>query len=241
MLEFETFAYLDVQKTGSTFICYFLQKFSKEREVRYKQHQNVGDAYDRSKFYFISVRDPLDQYLSLYSFGCGGDGALRKKLHRKGLDDLYDSTWKGFRQWLKFALAPENAAIFAKEYGENQTLSGLIGFQTYRFLELALPSPLENLGSCQTREEIREAYRQHNVSTYTIRNETLDSDLRTLLNERLSNSVTDLNEALDFLSEGHRLNTSDRFDKFQEDTSLPQKIEQKLQDREWLLHELFGY
>jgi hypothetical protein len=241
MLEFETFAYLDVQKTGSTFISYFLQKFSKEKEVSYRQHRNAGDAYDPGKFYFISIRDPLDQYLSLYSFGCGGDGALRKKLRRRGLDDLYDSTWKGFRRWLRFALAPENADVFSAEYGEGKNLSDLIGFQTYRFLELAFSNPIEVLGSCHTRDDIREAYRQHNISKYTIRNETLNDNLGELLSRHLRNSITDLDEAREFLSAGHRLNTSDRFDKFQHDSSLPPKLEQSLHEREWLLHELFGY
>ena len=65
MHEFETFVYLDTQKTGSSFISYVLRRHSSEKEVLHSKHQPVGERYDPNKFYFISVRDPFDQYISL--------------------------------------------------------------------------------------------------------------------------------------------------------------------------------
>ena len=55
MHEFETFAYLDVQKTGSTFISVLSSPCS-EKEIRRSKHGQVGDRYDPKKFYFISAR-----------------------------------------------------------------------------------------------------------------------------------------------------------------------------------------
>lgn len=100
MHEFETFTFLDVQKTGSTFVSHFLSEFCTEEVMKYKKHKRVEDSYDPNKFYFITVRNPLDQYISLYSHGCAGMGGLARRLRKRGHGGLYDSTWDGFRRWL---------------------------------------------------------------------------------------------------------------------------------------------
>ena len=58
MQEFQSFVYLDLQKTGSTFIADLLQRHCKELQVRFSKHSRVGQGYDGNKFYFISVRNP---------------------------------------------------------------------------------------------------------------------------------------------------------------------------------------
>src|ERR1051325_4742563 len=159
MHEFQTFVYLDVQKTGSTFISFLFQKYCAEKQVYFQKHGRVGDRHDPSKFYFISVRDPFDQYMSLYAHGCSGNGGLYNKMRRKGLDDLYDSSLFGFRKWLRFVLDPENARSLDAGFGEGERApSTLVGFQTYRYLELSLADPIKTLASCSTRVHVRKAY-----------------------------------------------------------------------------------
>jgi hypothetical protein len=243
MQEFETFVYLDVQKTGSSFLSRLLQLYSSEKELRFRKHGRGDRKYDPSKFYFISVRDPLDQYLSLYSHGCGGYGGLYHRLRELGHDELYDSTWAGFKKWLKFALKPESAAALDDKYGEQGKgkLCELIGFQTYRFLELAIQDSLETLDTCQTQDDIRKAYAEKKIATYTIRNETFTQDVEELLTTKLRNSIADLDGALKFLKEADRINASDRVDRFEEDPKVGPKNKKYLRQREWLLRELFDY
>jgi hypothetical protein len=70
VLEFEDFVYLDHQKTGSATI--------RQDLVRHGRAAIVCDQLraplrrkDLRKKYFISCRDPMEQYVSLYSHGIG--------------------------------------------------------------------------------------------------------------------------------------------------------------------------
>ena len=126
MHEFETFMYLDVQKTGSTFISNLLAEFSSEEVQKYRKHGRVEVRYDPKKFYFITVRNPFDQYVSLYSHGCAGMGGLARRLRKRGRGDLYDSTWEGFRHWLKFILKPEISPLLDDEYGAARNAGGRV-------------------------------------------------------------------------------------------------------------------
>lgn len=241
MHEFETFAYLDVQKTGSTFISYILTECSNEKLVRFDKHHAVDDTYDRNKFYFISVREPMDQYISLYSHGCSGGGGLSKRFRNKGHGDLYDSTWKGFRKWMKFILTPEGARLLDKQFGSDEQISQLIGFQTWRFLELAMRDPLETLQACKTRDDLRAAYKEKAIPRYSIRHENFVEDLVTLVTGDLRYAIRDPDEAVRLIREGDKVNASDRVDAFEPDPSMGAKIVDFVEDREWLLRELYGY
>ena len=74
MDDFGRIIYLDVEKTGSTFISKFLQENMACQRVRKVKHGRIGNDFKKDSFYFISVRNPLSQYLSLYRYGCGGKG-----------------------------------------------------------------------------------------------------------------------------------------------------------------------
>jgi hypothetical protein len=243
MHEFETFVFLDVQKTGSTFVSHFLTEFCTEEVMKYKKHKRVEERYDPKKFYFITARNPLDQYISLYSHGCAGMGGLARRLRKRGHGDLYDSTWDGFRQWLKFVLKPDVSHMLDDEYGDdaNDHIRELIGFQTYRFLELALRTPLETLAECKTQDDVRTAYKETNIANYVVHHETFADDLIALITTKLKYAIRDLDGAIKHIREAPKLNTSDRIDAFEADPRLGRKIQSQLDEREWLLHELFGY
>ena len=242
MHEYQTFAYLDVPKTGSSFISYLLQTHCSEEELFFKKHKGVEDRFDKSKFYFITVRDPLDQYISLYSSGCTGGGSLFRRLSKRGYGDFYDSTWKGFRRWLKFVLEPENAQYL----GNRSTmyagpLHDVLGYQSFRFLELALLDPEKNLAECRTKDDVREAYKAANIAKDVVRHETFRADLKQLITGPLRNSFADLDETLAFLEKDVKVNASDRVDQLTDDPTLNRKSRDLVEEREWFLKETFGY
>jgi hypothetical protein len=165
MHEFQTFVYLGMQKTGTTFISNFLRRFSKEKELVQEPHKPVGPETDRSKFFFISVRDPLDAYLSLYSYGSEAKGKMRNRFARDGIEkNFYDGTMEGFRDWLNYVLRIRNAAQLDKSYANmgNSRTCEIIGFQSWRYLRLALPTPSATLALCKTDEDVRALYKAEN-------------------------------------------------------------------------------
>jgi hypothetical protein len=146
-----------MEKTGSSFISALLRKYSAEREIRRKHHAPMTRKCDRSKFHFISVRDPLDCYLSLYSFGCMFRGKLHGHLEAEDLSSkFYNGTEDGFNAWLKYVLKPSNAEKLGDGYGGyNGAIAKLMGFQSYRYLRLALPGGMGPLSKCKDRKGVR--------------------------------------------------------------------------------------
>jgi len=243
MHEFETFVYLGVQKTGTTFISAFLKKFSKERELVSKAHQPMGADHDPRKFYFISVRDPLDAYLSLYSYGSEAKGRMRNNFVRDGIESFYDGTMDGFTDWLGYVLRPRHAEQLDKPFaymGEGVTCK-LIGFQSWRYLRLAIAQPPVALGACTSEDEIRALYKEKKLPRYVIRYERFIEDLVALVRGPLAYAITDVEAAVEYIQTAKPLNTSDRIDRYHSEVVLGRRLEQKLLDREWFLHEEFGY
>ena len=79
MLQTNTWIYLTVQKTGSTFLSkklieiYGQAAFSKDRK-----HGLQKKSTSKSKI--ITIRDPFDYYFSLWSYGLDGKGGFSNKL-----------------------------------------------------------------------------------------------------------------------------------------------------------------
>jgi hypothetical protein len=203
----------------------------------------MGEGCDRSKFYFTSVRDPLDQYLSLFSFGCQTEGQLYQRLEKKGYGEFYDGTWSGFRSWLEFVLEPENALLLGSGYGKRRTskISDLIGYQSYRVLSLAIPQADKLMADCETRDAMNSVYKSHNLVSFTVRHESFRPDLTDLVNTKLRSSFTNVDEAIRFIEAERPRNSSDRIDRYQERPQLGKKLRQRLEEREWLMYEEFGY
>lgn len=242
MHEYETFVFLDVPKTGTTFIEQVLQRFCTEELICRKTHYAVGSSYDPNKFHFISVRNPLDQFISLYSYGSEKRGRLFKNFVRLGHGSLYDGSWAGFKSWLDFALAPENATALSPSYGSSAsgTTCQLIGIQSYRFLSLAVPYPKQLLAKCLTKDAIWEAYTSQKIANFTVRHEQFRLDLSELLSTKLSHAILDLNEALIYIKTEKPINTSDRIDRNLASPRIGTEREKLLREREWLLYEALG-
>jgi hypothetical protein len=241
MLEYESFVYLDIQKTASTFILALLQTQCRETLVREKRHRGMDADCDRSKFYFISVRDPLDAYLSLYSFGCEKSGGLRENLRRRELGDLYDGTLDGFERWLALVLRPRKAALLGSRYAGMGRIAELAGYQSYRYLKLALPDANAILTACETESDVRAAYATHKLPGFIVRYESLIADLGSLIQGPLRHAMTDLDAALRYLQTAPVINPSRRIDANARDFTLKKRLRERLYEREWFLGEIAGY
>jgi hypothetical protein len=243
MHEFESFVYLDIEKTGSAFISRLLRRFTSEREIRRDHHAPMNLLYDPAKFYFISVRDPLDCYISLYSFGCGFKGKMRARLEELNLDQCYDGTTEGFNEWLNYVLKFENARTLGEGYDKvgKGRIAKMLGFQSYRYLRLALPSSERFLRKCETQDDVRAAYAENKLPGFVVRYENFTEDLCRLLSGPLQHAIADVDAALDYVRTAEPVNASQRVDKAVPDFGLREKVRNRLLRREWFMHELFEY
>jgi hypothetical protein len=243
MHEFQSFVYLAPQKTGTTFISAMLDRFCKEQKIRNESHQPMGADYDPKKFYFVSVRDPLDSYLSLYSYGSERRGKMHKKFRAEGTGDLYDGTMQGFNEWLNYTLKPKNAEGVDRVYSGmgGGAVSELVGLQSFRYLRTAIPDPGHTLGKCRSKDEIRAVYREKKLPTFFVRYETFTDDLCRLVRGPLAHAMTDVEAAAKFIKEALPINSSERVDIYQDEIKLRKAAARKLTEREWFLHEEFGY
>ena len=206
MDDFGGFCYLDVQKTGSTFISKILKESSLLPLLYSGKHSTVSDlnfkrslslvfkgnfrgffkrvgVYRGSAFYFNSVRDPFDYYASLYNYGCDGRGGLFYQLKRNGMESFYDKTENGFLMWVKFILNAENSKFLGEGYYRCGA-SG-IGFLTYRFLRLSINNPSSKLSKITTVYDAFKLYEDFNICKFTIRNEEMRSDVLFLIDNHL--------------------------------------------------------
>ncbi|HEY5049172.1 MAG TPA: sulfotransferase family 2 domain-containing protein [Rhizomicrobium sp.] len=243
MYEFDTFAFLDVQKTGSTFIISVLKKFCTEKTIRKEKHAGFESDFDPDKFYFISVRNPIDQYLSLYSYGCSSKGKLFLRMQKNDLSHFYDKTWNGFSAWLDFMLDSENAPLLKGVYGGGNLggIARLVGLQSYRVLALAVPDTQTAFAGAATSSDVWTTFQSKNIANYTVKNETLRADLSELLRTRLKNSMSDLDAALDFIASADSRNMSERVDRSEDFPPLDARQLRMVEEREWLLYRAFGY
>jgi hypothetical protein len=242
MYEFPGFVYLDVEKSGSTFIFQMLGRFSSEEAIQRDHHKPMPIDCDRSKFYFISVRDPLDSYISLYSFGCGARGKMRARFERRDLAHFYDGTTEGFNKWLNFTLKTRNRQVVDGGYADaGSNIPELMGPQSYRYLRLAIPGLRGRIDACETKEDVRALHEKEKLPKFVVRYERFASDLSDLLCGPLRPWISDVEEAVKYVETSPPQNTSDRIDKNNGDFAVRRRLRERLRDREWLLAELFGY
>lgn len=237
MLEFEDFVYLDVQKTGSTTIRRFLTKFARTNVVSDNKHRPV-ERRDDSKLYIISCRDPLKQYLSLYSHGNSGKGGLRKRLNRAGMSHFYNGTNDGFTSWLELLLDPVASQKYLLGI-DNHRILDFVGLQTLRFLTLAFASPLEVFETLHAKHDVKDRLKTDALYSVVLKTETLTDDLRALITGEHSQIIKQRPAAEAFLAQDPRRNVSSNpgIDL----KALSPAIVSRVQERDWLYFDELGY
>ncbi len=74
-----------------------------------------------------------------------------------------------------------------------------------------------------------------------MRYETFVEDLTRLVRGPLAHAMTDVEGAVKFINETQPINSSERVDYYQDEVKLKRGATRKLMEREWFLHEEFGY
>lgn len=212
MDDFGAFCYLDVPKTGSSFICGLLQQSSRTPLLFSLKHAfarlDAGTGgpglYREGTIYFNSVRHPFRYYASLYNYGCDGKGGLFLSLRGRGFGHLYDGTLDGFANWMEFIHARDNAVHLGE--GMEGHGAGCIGLLTHRFLRLSLAAPMKKMFGLHDVGQAFDLYQRERIVEFTVRNEFMKPDLMGFLSSRLSDHV-DLDKA-DAILSGPRVNAS---------------------------------
>lgn len=225
--------YLDMHKTGSTVTSRFLnacclgetQQFAKHRVLR-------AEEYRPDTFYFTTVRNPFDLYVSLYRYGCDRRGGVFHRLRAAGKAGLYARGPDGFGDWLETVLDPGNAALLDPRYKVVAPLG--LGFMSFRHLLYALCAPMQALRVCGSLEAIRSVYREAAIVDLVIRNEELAEGLGVLAFERLPDSF-DPEAVRAFLDAMPRVNAS----RSQAPLHWPETLRAEVARREALMVDLF--
>ena len=184
MHDFGKLVYLDVQKTGSTLISAFLRRACVLEEVSFLKHGHVTDADMRNAEYFISVREPYFQYLSLFKYGCEKKGDLFQRFEREGLDEVYDATEQGFVEFLDIFLDERRFLVLDRREADLMDKFGF-GFQTLRHLLLSFNQPYRTLDEIDDFEQLECVYDELRLHKFVVLQERLLSDLAHLANHCL--------------------------------------------------------
>ncbi|MBE1281965.1 MAG: hypothetical protein GJ676_01515 [Rhodobacteraceae bacterium] len=208
MLDYGQVVYLDPQKTGTTFVAEFLRDHLDLECLCYRKHKPVRGRLHQNAFHFISVRNPVDQYVSLYKYGLKKGGRLRRRLYKNGLDDLYEGSPQSFNAWLEKILHDPEVATYVKDGYENVDRN-LIGLQSFRFLSLSFQYPLPLLKIAQKYQDVRSTYDEHRLHSHVIRLESLNKDLANLFRGPLAAYAKNKKTALKELKQLNRINSTE--------------------------------
>lgn len=207
----KNFIYLQLQKTGGTHIVNILNQVT-EGEIIGRHNRLPKKLQGSDKIILGSIRDPWDWYVSLWAYGCDGNGELFHRLTSKPrffghgykrhlfsaiLSFIFDSNrqhidWMQlyrsskdptlFRKWLSLIQDPKNRFYLGECYG-GSSISHYYGFLTYRYAYL-YSRVYKPLFTSQTKtSDLTDQYLDHNnIVDYFIRNEHLEEDLIKILN-----------------------------------------------------------
>jgi hypothetical protein len=242
MLEYENIAYIDLQKTGSSTIKSVLSDLLDEDEIYRRAHKGIYEEFDQSKLCFVSVREPLSLYISLFNFGVGNRlGGLFKTLRRKGFEDIFEPTRDAFERWLEFVLDPNNASLLRRDYGKSPCNS--IGFLSFRLLYMSVPNSLDRMRKPKFQEpdQIRQLLRKSLYDDH-VRLENLGADLFAFLSRhsaklRMRRPLTTVEDLTAMIPVR---NPSPKVSGLNPDSVSPE-LRQRVREREWLFYEAFGY
>jgi hypothetical protein len=190
MIEYEKFIYLDVYKTGSTYIAALLRKLMKGKPVRVTRHAPVTKGrpffWKRGKYAFATVRNPWDWYVSMWAYSIKQPNVLffrdvRKVLGPEKAKKLFDNEnpKESFATWLRALSDPEflNEVMIGHPYSRT-SLNKFLGFYSYRFMRVTTPHPVLAMGWWNIRNMDQAIKHQKRWALYdrVFKSETLTED-----------------------------------------------------------------
>lgn len=201
MHDFGKIVYLDLQKTGSSFVSQFLRAACIHPERRLQKHAWIEDDFSSDAVYFITVRHPLMLYSSLYRFGLDRRGGIHNRLVEANRASVYSS----FESFTAFMLDPGNAAILHPRY--DGKVAQEMGFMSFRYLLLNLQFPLVKISECLTKGHALSSLMGESIISHVLKNENLNGELLRLSAELLPEHF-DAARAQEFLARAPRANES---------------------------------
>jgi hypothetical protein len=245
MLLNERFIYLELQKTGSTHTRNILKKIPGLNHEIYGKHSLIGELPEnlvsgfKDKLKIGNIRNPWDWYISLWAFGCMGQGMLFRNLTKKDyflskrafkrmLTNVLNgkSAFKNisFTNWNQFYTDPKNIRNFRcwlklildskkVDLGENYKklpISDKIGLLTFRYLRLYTENGQENLAVVSDLNSVFQLDKELNFMDVIFRIETLHEDILNA-HQYLNCSKRNLNDILNNFDK--KTNSSVRGDK----------------------------
>lgn len=205
----DKFIYLELQKTGSSYIRDVLvEVFNAEPGDRHEQVNK--ELFSGDRLIVGSIRNPWSWYVSLWAFGCQGNGGIyssltkdvkrknkQKNVNKAKADSLNRrrvnaEKWKSlyedvndvaaFREWLKLINTPGSMGAGVGGYS-NSMFSDHGGLFSFRFMRLycTLSKNLKNLEGLSSKTDIEEYGEKFCFVDSFIRCESLNGDLIQLL------------------------------------------------------------
>ena len=188
MLSFGPVTYMDVQKTGCTFISDVFKKTLNLEPLVEVKHARFERSKTADDFVIISRRDPFSQWVSLYNYGCMNLGWLYMRLKSFGLNDqLYTRNKEGLNTFVSHLLHFQNSHLLGEGYQQAKHLD--LGFQSYRYLAMSLAKPSSSYQYFRNHEDLIENHKNLSIVDYVIRTSHLNSDLSHLLTEVIPQHV----------------------------------------------------
>ena len=234
MHDFGPLVYMDIQKTGSTFVSAFLKEACLLEEQGKTKHGTMHGKYNPESFYFISVREPVSCYTSLFRYGLDKRGGFFKALRKAGFKSLYQDDSASFNKWIEFVSSPENAEILGNKYEKVHDSVGL-GLLSYRIFILSVEQPYKKLANIDTYDKLMSVYERNNIIKHVVKNESLNADLMDLstviLPQYFDQEKVDL-----FLNKKEKINTSTPKP---EGYQLDEQVRQLIKQRERLLYTFY--
>jgi hypothetical protein len=258
-------AYLRLQKTGSSHVLKALKMTCPGQEG--EMHGRLPEPILHSdRIVAGSVRNPWDWYVSVWAYGCDGEGVVYNRLtgsrkllghgYRKSLltgvsnflhelrrsRRLWRETYTDssspvlFRRWLTALLDPERSRDIGENYGRS-TLCRFAGLYTFRYCWL-FHRIVEHLydGSINNQKDLSRIDKKQNIIQHMLRTEKLTDGILELL-ERAGINVD--RETRKKIMEMNRTNPSSRL----KDTAFyyDQRTADLVRERDALIVEKYDY
>lgn len=171
MHDFGSLVYLDLHKTGSTYVSRWLKHSLLLEEKKLAKHDWIRENYDPDAFYFITIRHPVSLYSSLYRFGLDKKGDVYERLKKADLTGAYDS----FETFVQFCLDENNARFLG--YGFNPDIARQIGFMSFRYMKISLQFPMRNIKTKLENAKPLLSLEKNFIFDHLIKNENLNDEL----------------------------------------------------------------
>jgi hypothetical protein len=221
MLVTDRLIYLQLQKTACSHIAAMLEKTVGGKKIGL--HIPLPRRLHSTDKYIVgSIRNPWEWYVSQWSYGCAGRGALHKRLTGRKLFRLFEKpvseltkpvakwreTYKDhrdpecFNRWLKMIFDPYRRKDLGEGYA-NSPISRYAGLMTYRYIKIYTRG-----GNANSLEALKKFDSENNFLKFTIRVESIEEDLL----QALTNAGYELGEdQIQIIKQGadNRTNPSD--------------------------------